>query len=641
MRSKLTLLLLALKIFVPSYSQVNYTANDQVPAYTTEFLYGTNPGYYNEFWNDIAKANIARGNGTPGCNIKTLRPSLPHTFLEINGYNARVAEFNHYKSIGMKDHTIFLNTYFKNGPNDAPSADFDIPYIKKYMDSTKYGTCGRYPQIFKNLHEPIWDSGENGTPVNDKNYFALYIYKTVSTYKGHGKFWEIYNEPDFCSGANTCGGDPNAATSWYKVPPDPCNLTNLYAPIFHYIRMLRIAYEVIKTVDPNSYVALGGIGYPAFLDAVFRYTDNPANGAVSSTYPLKGGAYFDVVSFHSYPQYSLQAWNNTKQGFDYFRYSDAVADTIASNKRGYERICTKYGYDGITYPKKFFICTEYNIPRKTYGTNKWIGSVAAQRNAMIKVLVRAQKEDIKQFYSFLLGDFKDESDATSTDWHDLMGLFKNLTPSTSKPYNQQFTETGKAFKTTATLLEGYRFDKARTTALALPSTVEGAAFKNADGKYRYVLWARTKTDLSEDASATYSFPTNLDFTSLTSYAWNYSVDNTQTSALLLSNIALTGTPKFFSEGSALGLDGEEMEISSAMSIYPNPSTGKFSVSVVGMEGNATLKIMGANGTLVSSEKIQLALGGTEIQSSNELPKGLYFIQVQSAKGTFAQKLFVE
>lgn len=67
------------------------------------------------------------------------------------------------------------------------------------------------------------------------------------------------------------------------------------------IGLLRISYEVIKTVDENAYVCIGGIGNPAFLDAVLRNTDNPIDGTENNDYPLLGGAYFDVLSFHSYP----------------------------------------------------------------------------------------------------------------------------------------------------------------------------------------------------------------------------------------------------------------------------------------------------------------------------------------------------
>lgn len=73
------------------------------------------------------------------------------------------------------------------------------------------------------------------------------------------------------------------------------------APPF-YIRTLRISYEVIKSVDPDALVAVGGLGWPSFLDVICRYTDEPFEGGEEpDRYPLKGGAYFDCMSFDSYP----------------------------------------------------------------------------------------------------------------------------------------------------------------------------------------------------------------------------------------------------------------------------------------------------------------------------------------------------
>src|SRR5690606_33588681 len=86
----------------------------------------------------------------------------------------------------------------------------------------------------------------------------------------------------------------------------------------------------------------------------------------------------------------------------------------------------------------------------------------------------------------------------------------------------------------------------RTKQLALPSTIDGAAFKNGE-EYRYVLWAKTHTDLSELASATYSFPESLGLSKVYRYEWNYSVDPNASSEINATDIPLTGGPSFFSE----------------------------------------------------------------------------------------------
>ncbi|WP_437333562.1 hypothetical protein [Sorangium sp. So ce394] len=60
-------------------------------------------------------------------------------------------------------------------------------------------------------------------------------------------------------------------------------------------------------------------GYPAFLSAILRYTDNPEGGAATPVHPEKGGAYIDVVDFHYYPIFSPKS-------------SDASVDDLLASK---------------------------------------------------------------------------------------------------------------------------------------------------------------------------------------------------------------------------------------------------------------------------------------------------------------------
>ncbi|MBC7387952.1 MAG: T9SS type A sorting domain-containing protein [Opitutaceae bacterium] len=634
MRQSLLITFIATSIFVPRlFAQVAYTANDSVVRYNGEFLYGTNPGYYTTAWNDIALSDIAKGYNTLGANSRSFRAKLPHDFLERYGYDIRLKEFEHYKAIGMKDHACYLGTYF-----DVTSTEpVHVQYIKDNMDSVKYGGCDKYPQAYKKLYEPIWDGGLNGTPVNENNPFALYIYKTVSTYKQYVKFWEIINEPDYCI-STSCEDAPGIPGNWWENPPKPCDMPNFRAPLFHYVRMLRIAYEVIKTVSPDSYVAIGGIGYRSFLDVLLRYTDNPNGGVKSADFPLTGGAYFDVVSFHCYPQYNLRKWDNSISNFRHSRYSDAVADSVISFKNSYMKILAKYGY-GVKFKQKVFIMTEFNIPRKMYAGTDYIGSPEAQKNSMIKMFIKCQKENIMQAYTYQLGDVRNENDVTSADWHHLMGLFKNLT--VNNPGQQQLTISGVGFKTTSTILQGYKYDNARTIALNMPVGVEGATFKNASGKYRYAIWARTSKDTSEVASASFSFPVSFKLSNVISYDWNYSIDPTKTQIRNVTNIALTGSPMFFEDGTILGFeDVNTIGVQERFKIYPNPSKGNFNIHTLDLNGEGIIKIFSVDGTLLNSNKVILT-HGMIIENQLNLDKGVYFVHLLSTKGLDVGKVIIE
>src|SRR5690606_19806073 len=247
-------------------------ANDKVPAYTAPFSYGINMGYYPN-WTRQQLADISAGNagkGVKGAGVTALRPMMKEEHFELYGYEHLVVDYEHYESLGLKNHTAFIGY---PAPQNA--------------DNSKYGGCNESSKLFKNLYEPIWDSGQNGTAVNEDNYYAAHVYKTVTTYKNYIMIWEVINEPDY---THTSFGWKGAgeAGNWWDNTPNPCDLPNLRAPIYSYIRMLRISYEVIKHVDPSAFVAVGGIGYESFLDVVLRNTDNPDGGKVSATYPDKG-----------------------------------------------------------------------------------------------------------------------------------------------------------------------------------------------------------------------------------------------------------------------------------------------------------------------------------------------------------------
>ena len=130
-----------------------------------------------------------------------------------------------------------------------------------------------------------------------------------------------------------------------------------------------------------------------------------------------------------------------------------------------------------------------------------------------------------------------------------MGLFENL--STAVPYEFLLTEGGKAYHTMTTLLPSLTYDETKTNAMNLPAGVKGAAFQKS-GEHVFILWAETTEDMSEVASATYSFPASFGLDDLEIYEYDYSVtgDFSMTSP---SNIALTGTPIIISEEAMTGV----------------------------------------------------------------------------------------
>jgi hypothetical protein len=501
-----------------SYSQVNFTANTTVPGYFGVFNYGYNPGYYPPF-NDAQLANLGIAAGS-----HSLRGSLYDWFLVTYGLGTRTADFAYYgNSLGMTDLTLFLS-----GPSNA------------HRDPLKYGTCTYQSNMFKNMYAPIWDGGKNGTAVNDTNYFAKYVYEVVTTYGANIKFYEIWNEPDFTYNTTAANALPGTSGNWWQNNPNPCDLANTRAPAFLYNRLLRIGYEVIKYYNPKAFIATGGIGYSSYLDVILRNTDNPVDGSVTSNYPLKGGAYFDVLSYHSYPQYDTQYWSNTKNAFVYSRNSDSASDSVFTFKDELEKVLFSRGYNGTTYPKKHVILTETNIPRRHYPGVNQIGSSTAQRNFIVKTMVKAQQNNLKQVYVYVIGDSQDSANSVP-DGFDLMGLYLNLNKST--PSTAKLSPTGKALKTLSTLVFGYTYDSLKTYKLLLPSSISGGVFTKSGNKDVYVLWAKTIIDNSEVALAKYSFPSALSVTGYTSKSWDHATTYLS-STFSGHTVTLTGSPVF-------------------------------------------------------------------------------------------------
>ena len=291
--------------------------------------------------------------------------------------------------------------------------------------------------------------------------------------------------------------------------------------------MLRISYEVIKSVDKEAFICIGGIGYQSFLDAILRNTDNPDGGKVTDRYPYKGGAWFDCLSFHCYPMYYLRSWGSN------LRHSDAAAQAVIDQLNEHENVLKKHGY-GVEYPVKEVIITETNIPSKQTGDN--IGSVEAQRNYLIKVAILAQRNRIRGIYPFCVWDSKEQYE---NGWeYDYMGFYKPLPNSPSGAL--RINNSGIAWRTMSRMLRERRYDSAETAKLSLPAGMDGGAFYSSMTKdFVYVLWAKTNDDLSETATGSYTFPESFVTSRLNITSWdeNKSVINGR-------SINLTGIPVF-------------------------------------------------------------------------------------------------
>ena len=355
-----------ISILESSLELLRYGAFDKVPdSSLLQYRFGNGLGYIGGNWDDAKMSNLSKKAG-----YDTQRKKLPEQHFQTWGYGIELDDAKTNTKLGILDVVGYLATPTKEHSSNA---------------SDRAELC--YPA---NLYKPIFLS--NGS-VNPENYWAYYVNKTVSIYKEHIKIWETWNEPDYTR-------EYGQISKWMKEPPNPQILTHWFGSIFSYIRLLRITYEVAKKADPTCFVSAGGLGYPEFLHAILRYTDEPNKGEVTNEYPNKGGAYFDCDAYHQYPQYGVTDIETGDKYND--NGSDMLAKKVVILKKNHEYILKQFGFDGIQYPKKIFINTETGLnSEKSGGT---IGGNLVRRNWILKLALYSIKYDVKQTHMLILAD---------------------------------------------------------------------------------------------------------------------------------------------------------------------------------------------------------------------------------------------
>lgn len=461
--------------------------DDDPPALGGPFLRGINFGYRNPKWGDPDMAWLAAQAGSDSARL-----SLQETHLNKWGYDIEVGDAMQYEAVGLGHHIAFLI---------APIAEHSTA-----PQGTPDWELAHY--IPKNLYEPAVVDGA----VNPNNYWAMYVYKTVDTYKDYVDTWEIWNEPDWVA-------DYNYTLKWEQEAPTAEQLVRFGGSIHDYVRMLRVSSEAAKLADPEAKIALGGIGYPSFLDAILRYTDEPGSGEVTPEFPATGAAYFDVLNYHYYPLWTPGSSDAGVEGFVKLR----------------DELAAKMAAAGAA--ARPFSVTEVGAPRSSYDGQP--GGVEYARNFYIKVMTRAQAE------GYLRADWFALSDGDPGSAFSEMGLYEDVKDLAVKE-DAVRTPTGVAARTHGLLLDGALFDAGATAGLGLPAEARGYAFRRPDDRQVLVLWAHAGgTD--ETAQAQVGLATDRSFEL---HEWDFSASNSKTSVSPEGGVLaleLTGSPVFLVE----------------------------------------------------------------------------------------------
>jgi hypothetical protein len=153
-------------------------------------------------------------------------------------------------------------------------------------------------QIMGTIGEGSWPAWADAGGKPDLAKWQTFVRELVNHYRGRVQAWEIWNEPN-----------------------------GTFAPDF-YARMLKLAAEAIRQVDPNAkVVAMGGPGSPDYITSVIKELERQY-----PQWPWRN--YVDVLSMHMYPSVETAAPSNPAPGQDFGKRVVSVYNKPVWNTEG-------------------------------------------------------------------------------------------------------------------------------------------------------------------------------------------------------------------------------------------------------------------------------------------------------------------
>ncbi|KAN0035444.1 hypothetical protein ACTA71_004714 [Dictyostelium dimigraforme] len=408
-----------------------------------QYLNGINAGYKSGW------SNSDLGPLMGEAAIRSQRMKFPCTFFQTWGYKILYDNdsFGSSKRAGQSNFTAFI-TYNQSDDSRVPSS----------------------------IYEPIWINGK----VNPANEFAYCVSQIVNTYKNDVKIYEIYNEPDWVS-------DWTVVSTWATNPPTAAQMVRFQGDIFTYVRLLRISWEVAKSIDPTCFITVGGLGYPLFLDAVLRYGENS-----SVTNPsLFGKNYIDAISTHFYPMYGTSKTN-----------SDAYLSAYIDLQNNFRKVTNKYNF----HPS-IWIVTETGVATKS-GTG-YYGSSALARNYFLKLPSISTSVGVCQNHIFILGDTNSGTNAFAN-----MGLFYDYQNVAKN--KALLKDSSKSLVTWDHHLFGKTLDTSKNLT-SLPAGVISYAYSDSNSTC-YFIWANSTNFGTDEETAPIEIQLSAEFASVYNYS---------------------------------------------------------------------------------------------------------------------------
>ncbi|MDQ4077950.1 MAG: hypothetical protein M3220_17100 [Chloroflexota bacterium] len=210
------------------------------------------------------------------------------------------------EAVGLDTLVVLLGTSAHYYPSAPPASAPPIPLSHDGLlldpadGSVALQRCRDGMRPPTGLDEPIFADGTDlpapDKEINPANPWARFVHQAAERYRPGGsaqlnvRHWEIWNEPDLC-------------LFWTGTP-------------VQYARLLKVAYLVIKQVDPEAVVLWGGLAHyenPDFLPALIDTLKADSMAA-------EHNGFFDAAASHHY--------SDVTKGYQYTqRIRDVLAGT--------------------------------------------------------------------------------------------------------------------------------------------------------------------------------------------------------------------------------------------------------------------------------------------------------------------------
>jgi hypothetical protein len=274
-----------------------------------------------------------------GLNDGIIDPPPPPSDLPNNGYGVWLLPSMEGAERLSETDTRWVTLFLNWGHVEKTPGVYDW---SSWDEALKKAANNGYNVILTVIDNPGWAADTTCGPIKPEHLddFATFLNHAVARYSYAPytvKIWSLYNEPDNSNAEDFvwlggCWGDAGNP----KAAPGAGGTA--------YANMLKKVYPAIKSANPNTYVAMGGLAYDYF-------TTDPEHGVFDPLFlddMLAAGAadYFDFINFHYYP---WSGWRWEPEPFDrYNRHIDFKARWMVTevyNASGKKKpiLCTEVG----------------------------------------------------------------------------------------------------------------------------------------------------------------------------------------------------------------------------------------------------------------------------------------------------------